>query len=88
MWMGREIEDVVAGEREGRKERYERFDTWEGLMKDAGFVMKPLSSFALAQARLLLRLHYPSEGYRIEKMKGSLFLGWKSKPLFSVSSWF
>lgn len=88
MWIGREIEDIVAGEGEGRKERYERFERWEGLMKNAGFVIKPLSSFALAQARLLLRLHYPSEGYRVEMMKGSMFLGWKSKPLYSVSSWF
>ncbi|KAH0457541.1 hypothetical protein IEQ34_012856 [Dendrobium chrysotoxum] len=88
MWIGREIEDIVAGEGEGRKERHERFERWENLMKNAGFLIKPLSYFALAQARLLLRLHYPSEGYRVEMMKGSMFLGWKSKPLFSVSSWF
>ncbi|XP_020600095.1 LOW QUALITY PROTEIN: scarecrow-like protein 18 [Phalaenopsis equestris] len=87
MWIGREIEDIVAGEGEGRRERHERFERWEGLMKDAGFVVKPLSGFALAQARLLLRLHYPSEGYRVEMMKGSLFLGWKGKPLYAVSAW-
>nr|AIR77102.1 lateral suppressor protein [Nervilia fordii] len=88
MWIGREIEDIVAGEGDERKERHEKFEMWQGLMKNAGFDTKPLSSFALAQARLLLRLHYPSEGYRVEMMKGSMFLGWKSKPLYSVSSWF
>ncbi|KAK8957125.1 Scarecrow-like protein 18 [Platanthera zijinensis] len=90
MCAGREIDDIVAGEGEGRKERHERYERWEGMMKSAGFVMQPLSLFALSQARLLLRLHYPSEGYRVETMKGSagpIFLGWKTKPLYSVSSW-
>lgn len=86
-WLGREVEDIVGGEGEGRKERHERFEWWEGLMSDRGFSSLPLSPFALSQAKLLLRLHYPSEGYQLQMSNNSLFLGWKHKPLFSVSSW-
>jgi hypothetical protein len=54
----------------------------------------PLSSFAIAQAKLLLRLHYPSEGYRLHHHEkdesinsNSLLLGWQQTPLFQVSAW-
>ncbi|EHA8590836.1 Scarecrow-like protein 18 [Cocos nucifera] len=87
VWLGREIEDIVAREGEGRRERHERFARWEGLMRDAGFSNLPLSPFALSQAKLLLRLHYPSEGYQLEMVRDSIFLGWQNKALFSVSSW-
>ncbi|XP_029117937.1 protein MONOCULM 1 [Elaeis guineensis] len=87
VWLGREIEDIVAREGEGRRERHERFERWEGLMRDAGFSNLPLSPFALSQAKLLLRLHYPSEGYQLEMVRDSIFLGWQNKALFSVSSW-
>ncbi|KAG1363828.1 Scarecrow-like protein 18 [Cocos nucifera] len=87
VWLGREIEDMIGREGEGRKERHERFEWWEGVMRDRGFSSLPLSPFALSQAKLLLRLHYPSEGYQLQMSKNSLFLGWQHKPLFSVSSW-
>ncbi|KAK8937495.1 Scarecrow-like protein 18 [Platanthera zijinensis] len=83
VWFGREIAGVVAGE-----ERHERFVRWEEMMRAAGFEAAPLSAFAVSQARLLLRLHYPAEGYRVQVLRGgSCFLGWQSNPLFSVSSW-
>ncbi|KAJ0988162.1 hypothetical protein J5N97_006518 [Dioscorea zingiberensis] len=81
-WLGREISGIVAG-----VQRHERFDWWESVLKDAGFINVPLGGFALSQARLLLRLHYPSEGYQLHSVKDSFFLGWQNKPLFSVSSW-
>ncbi|WOK95263.1 hypothetical protein Cni_G03970 [Canna indica] len=87
VWLGREIEDVVGREGEGRRERHEAFERWEASMRGAGFSNRPLSPFALSQARLLLRLHYPSEGYRLQMVRDSFFLGWQTKPLFSVSSW-
>ncbi|XP_026662945.1 protein MONOCULM 1-like [Phoenix dactylifera] len=87
VWLGREIEDIVAWEGEGRRERHERFARWEGLMRDAGFSNLPLSPFALSQAKLLLRLHYPSEGYQLQMVRDCIFLGWQNKALFSVSSW-
>nr|CAD1831393.1 unnamed protein product [Ananas comosus var. bracteatus] len=93
--LGREIEAAVASAAAAANSNSNsnanclrrRFDRWEAAMTAAGFAGRPLSGFALSQARLLLRLHYPSEGYRLEMVRGAFFLGWQSKPLFSVSSW-
>lgn len=82
VWFGREIAGVVSGD-----DKHERFERWEEMMRTTGFAAVPLSGFAESQARLLLRLHYPAEGYRLQVVRGSCFLGWQSKPLFSVSSW-
>ncbi|XP_051128863.1 scarecrow-like protein 18 [Andrographis paniculata] len=87
IWFGREIADIVAAEGESRKERHERFRSWEVMLRNSGFVKVPLSPFALSQAKLLLRLHYPSEGYHLHILNDSFFLGWQNHPLFSVSSW-
>ena len=84
---GREIVDVVAAEGEDRRERHERFELWQRAMWGAGFGNLPLSPFSLSQAKLLLRIHYPLEGYQLQMVKDSLFLGWRGRPLFSVSSW-
>ncbi|CAH8306264.1 unnamed protein product [Eruca vesicaria subsp. sativa] len=86
-WFGKEILDVVAAEAEERKQRHRRFEVWEEMMKRHGFVNVPIGSFAFSQAKLLLRLHYPSEGYNLQFLNDSLFLGWKNRLLFSVSSW-
>nr|GMD39464.1 scarecrow-like protein 18 [Ipomoea batatas]GME16722.1 scarecrow-like protein 18 [Ipomoea batatas]GME20758.1 scarecrow-like protein 18 [Ipomoea batatas] len=87
VWFGREIVDIVAAEGEKRKERHEKFRTWEMLLRSTGFSNIGLSPFALSQAKLLLRLHYPSEGYQLRVIADSFFLGWQNHPLFSVSSW-
>lgn len=87
IWFGKEIADIVAAEGENRKERHERFRSWEMMMRSAGFSNVALSPFALSQAKLLLRLHYPSEGYQLHILNDSFFLGWQNQPLFSVSSW-
>ncbi|XP_035845961.1 scarecrow-like protein 18 [Helianthus annuus] len=87
VWFGREIADIVAEEGDCRKERHERFRSWEVMMVSAGFRKVPLSGYALSQARLLLRLHYPCEGYNLEVVGDSFFLGWGDHSLFSVSSW-
>ncbi|KAJ0578858.1 putative transcription factor GRAS family [Helianthus annuus] len=44
-------------------------------------------SWKVMMARLLLRLHYPCEGYNLEVVGDSFFLGWGDHSLFSVSSW-
>ncbi|XP_072967238.1 protein MONOCULM 1 [Typha angustifolia] len=85
-WLGREIEDAVASDEEEAC-RQDRLDRWEMAMKSAGFAGRQLSAFALSQAKLLLRLHYPSEGYQLQMVRGSFLLGWQNKPLFSLSSW-
>lgn len=87
VWCGREIDDIVAKEGEERQERHERFERWVETMTSCGFSIVPLSPFALSQAKLLLRLHYPSEGYQLHVYNNAFFLGWQSKALFSVSSW-
>ncbi|XP_011044696.1 PREDICTED: scarecrow-like protein 18 isoform X2 [Populus euphratica] len=87
IWFGREIMDIVAAEGEGRRERHKKFETWEMMMKSVGFNKVPLSPFALSQAKLLLRLHYPSEGYQLQILKNAFFLGWRNHSLFSISSW-
>ncbi|XP_042479204.1 scarecrow-like protein 18 [Macadamia integrifolia] len=87
VWFGREILDVVATDGDQRRQRHERFETWVELLTSSGFSSLPLSPYALSQAKLLLRLHYPSEGYQLQILNGSFFLGWQHQPLFSVSSW-
>ncbi|PIN04355.1 hypothetical protein CDL12_23109 [Handroanthus impetiginosus] len=87
IWFGREIADIVAAEGENRRERHERFRSWEEMLRNSGFSNVPLSPFALSQAKLLLRLHYPSEGYQLHIVNDSFSLGWQNQPLFSVSSW-
>ncbi|KAK9077642.1 hypothetical protein SSX86_005979 [Deinandra increscens subsp. villosa] len=83
VWFGREIEEVVMAEGEGD----EGVLSWEMMMKMSGFGNVALSPFAVSQAKLLLRLHYPSEGYNLEVVNDSFVLGWNNQPLFSVSSW-
>ncbi|XP_065859116.1 scarecrow-like protein 18 [Euphorbia lathyris] len=87
IWFGKEIVEIVAEEGEGRRERHERFESWEMMLRSAGFSNVALSPFALSQAKLLLRLHYPSEGYQLQIINNCFFLGWLNRPLFSVSSW-
>ncbi|GMN59839.1 hypothetical protein TIFTF001_028932 [Ficus carica] len=83
IWLGREIAEVVKCERRGQ-----RYEAWEVMLGRSGFSNVPLSPFALSQAKLLLRLHYPSEGYRLHNvLNHSYFLAWQNRPLFSVSSW-
>ncbi|XP_012081869.2 scarecrow-like protein 18 isoform X2 [Jatropha curcas] len=65
IWFGKEIMEIVAGEGEERRERHERFEAWEMILRSSGFSNVPLSPFALSQAKLLLRLHYPCEAVRI-----------------------
>ncbi|MCE0482193.1 hypothetical protein HAX54_040694 [Datura stramonium] len=87
VWFGREIVDIVATEGEKRRERHEKFRSWEVMLRSCGFSNVALSPFALSQAKLLLRLHYPSEGYQLCVLSNSFFLGWQNQPLFSISSW-
>ncbi|GLT83785.1 hypothetical protein SLE2022_020560 [Rubroshorea leprosula] len=87
IWFGKEIMDIVGAEGENRRERHERLETWEVMLRSSGFCNVPLSPFALSQAKLLLRLHYPSEGYQLQIVNNSFFLGWQNRALFSVSSW-
>ncbi|XP_062217287.1 protein MONOCULM 1-like [Phragmites australis] len=83
--LAQEIETAVAPGRTGGRARV--FEAWATVARAAGLSPRPLSTFAVSQARLLLRLHYPSEGYVVEEARGACFLGWQTRPLMSVSSW-
>ncbi|KAJ4725454.1 GRAS family transcription factor [Melia azedarach] len=87
IWFGREIVEIVAAEGDDRRERHERYESWEMILRSSGFSNVPLSAYSLSQAKLLLRLHYPSEGYQLQILNNSFFLGWQNRALFSVSSW-
>lgn len=87
VWFGREIRDIVVAEGSNRRERHEKFPAWEMLLRSSGFSNVALSHFALSQAKLLLRLHYPSEGYQLRNLGDCFVLGWQNRPLFSVSAW-
>uniref|UniRef100_A0ACD5YPV9 Uncharacterized protein n=1 Tax=Avena sativa TaxID=4498 RepID=A0ACD5YPV9_AVESA len=84
--LGTEIDAVVAGP-VGGGGRPRGFEEWATAARVAGLSPRPASTFAAAQARLLLRLHYPSEGYAAEEAHGACFLGWQTRTLMSVSSW-
>ncbi|KAF8769629.1 hypothetical protein HU200_006224 [Digitaria exilis] len=85
--LGKEIDDAVVGRGGGAGRAGRGFESWAAAARAAGLSPRPLSAFAVAQARLLLRLHYPSEGYVAEEARGACFLGWQTWPLMSVSSW-
>ncbi|KAK3156277.1 hypothetical protein QOZ80_2AG0105080 [Eleusine coracana subsp. coracana] len=82
--LGREIDEAVVGRRWATR----GFEWWAEAARAAGMEPRPLSTFAVAQARFLLRLHYPSEGYDVaEEARGACVLRWQTRPLMSVSSW-
>ena len=85
--LGREIDAALALEPGRVSEHTWGFEAWASAARAAGLSPRPLSAFAVSQARLLLRLHYPSEGYVAEEARGACFLGWQTRPLMSVSSW-
>ncbi|XP_078154493.1 GRAS family transcription factor [Carex rostrata] len=86
-WLGEEIKEALAPAGVARGTGGMRFERWDVIMRESGFTPRRLSEYSLSQARLLLRLHYPSEGYQLHVSREGLFLGWQTRPLFSVSSW-
>ncbi|CAO2814744.1 unnamed protein product [Amaranthus hypochondriacus] len=87
-WLGEEIRDVIGEEGDRRRERHQKYESWEVVLRSSGFKSLGLSPFSVSQAKLLLRLHYPSEGYQLQVLNSNcLLLGWKNCPLYSVSSW-
>jgi hypothetical protein len=87
LWFWEEIANIVGCEESERLMWYQKFHQWRIFMERAGFQLISTSEFALSQAGLLLRLHYPSEGYHLVEDDGCLLLGWQDRPLFAVSSW-
>lgn len=83
--------------------KYERMETWKARMESHGFVGTLVSSKALIQAKLLLKMrtHYSSPlqceddggggggGFRVsERDEGrAISLGWQNRFLLTVSAW-
>ena len=64
-------------------------ETWQKVLTKCGFVSKPLSSYAVQQAQLLLAYFVTGDGtpYKLSEDCGALIMGWQDTPVMAVSSW-
>ncbi|XP_023772866.1 GRAS family protein RAD1 [Lactuca sativa] len=84
-YFAEEIKNIVSCEGPNRVERHERVDQWRRRMSRAGFQAAPVK--LMARAKEWLGKLKICEGYTIVEEKGSLVLGWKSKPIVAASCW-
>ncbi|KAJ1255879.1 hypothetical protein BS78_K139800 [Paspalum vaginatum] len=84
--LGEEIKNIVACDGPDRRERHERLDRWARRMEAAGFAAVPLSYYALLQARRAAQ-GLGCDGFKVREEKGSFFLCWQDRAIFSVSAW-
>ncbi|KAI9170298.1 hypothetical protein LWI28_025658 [Acer negundo] len=80
-----EIKNIVSCEGPARVERHEKIDQWRRRMSRAGFQPMPIKM--IMQAKQWLNKVQVCEGYTVMEEKGSLVLGWKSKPIIATSCW-
>ncbi|XP_004496354.1 GRAS family protein RAM1-like [Cicer arietinum] len=101
--LGKEIKSMLNYDVEGGFEldchKYEKMETWKARMENHGFVGTKISSKAMIQAKLLLKMrtHYcPLQfeeegggGFRVsERDDGrAISLGWQNRFLITVSAW-
>ncbi|XP_073386423.1 DELLA protein 1 [Physcomitrium patens] len=86
MYLGREINNIVACEDAARVERHENLVQWQMRMLKAGYRPIQLGLNAFKQASMLLTM-FSGDGYRVEEKLGCLTLGWHTRPLISASAW-
>ncbi|KAK9054569.1 hypothetical protein SSX86_025648 [Deinandra increscens subsp. villosa] len=84
-YFAEEIKNIVSCEGPNRVERHERVDQWRRRMSRAGFQAAPVK--LVARAKQWLGKLEICEGFTIVEEKGSLVLGWKSKPIVAASCW-
>ncbi|CAN1239653.1 GRAS family protein RAD1 [Linum grandiflorum] len=84
-YFGEEIKNIVSCEGAGRVERHEKLDQWRRRMSRAGFQGVPMKMVGVAKEWLVKKK--VSEGFTVVEEKGCLVLGWKSRPMVSVSCW-
>ncbi|KAK3013130.1 hypothetical protein RJ639_008553 [Escallonia herrerae] len=84
-YFAEEIKNIVSCEGLARVERHEKVHQWRRRMSRAGFQPAPIKM--LAQANQWLGKFDVCEGYTIVEDKGSLVLGWNSKPIIAASCW-
>lgn len=81
-----EIRGIVAQE-DGHALKSE---TWEKVLTKCGFRSKPLSSYSVQQAQLLLAYFASGDHatpYKLSEECGALIMGWQETPVMAVSSW-
>ncbi|KAL5227162.1 hypothetical protein ABZP36_015427 [Zizania latifolia] len=84
--LGEEIKNIVACDGAQRRERHERLERWARRLEGAGFGRVPLSYYALLQARRVAQ-GLGCDGFKVREEKGTFFLCWQDRALFSVSAW-
>jgi hypothetical protein len=84
-YFAEEIKNIVSCEGPARVERHEKVDQWRRRLSRAGFQAAPIKQ--MAQTKQWLGKTKAFEGYTIVEDKGSLVLGWKSRPIVAVSCW-
>jgi hypothetical protein len=85
--LGEEIKNIVACDGAERRERHERLERWAARMEGAGFGRVPMSYYALLQARRAAQGLLGCDGFKVREEKGSFFLCWQDRAVFSVSAW-
>ncbi|KAL0316948.1 UNVERIFIED_CONTAM: Scarecrow-like protein 3 [Sesamum calycinum] len=83
--LGKEIENIVAGEGMEREARHERYSMWAVRFTRAGFRPIRLWYEVMEEARRAVE-NYGSGGFKIASQKGSLMIG-HDRPIYAVSAW-
>ncbi|CAM6104505.1 unnamed protein product [Calypogeia fissa] len=86
MYLGREINNIVACEGSERLERHETLDQWRIRLRNAGFSQIHMGPNAFKQASMLLTM-FSGQGYRVQDNQGCLTLCWHDRPLIAASAW-
>ncbi|KAM0940594.1 putative transcription factor GRAS family [Dioscorea sansibarensis] len=84
-YFAEEIKNIVSCEGPARVERHEKVDQWRRRMSRAGF--QPASLKMMTEVKQWLAKRTACDGYTVAEEKGSLVLGWKSKPIVAASCW-
>ncbi|KAK4393214.1 Scarecrow-like protein 3 [Sesamum angolense] len=84
--LGKEIENIVAGEGMEREARHERYSMWAVRFTRAGFRPIRLWYEVMEEARRAVE-NYGSGGFKISSQKGSLVICWHDRPIYAVSAW-
>lgn len=82
-FFGREIRNIVVGERERRVERHERHTAWQQRMHSGGFISLSLTRY-VEQVAAHLQVPYPG---LIAGADDMLILEWEGTPLVAASAW-
>uniref|UniRef100_A0A7N0UJU0 Uncharacterized protein n=1 Tax=Kalanchoe fedtschenkoi TaxID=63787 RepID=A0A7N0UJU0_KALFE len=84
--MHREIGNIMAIGGPARSGE-DKFGEWRSELRRNGFGQVPMSGNSMAQARLIVDMFAPANGYSLVRGDGTLRLGWKETSLYTASAW-